>query len=45
MRPASLLDTIACAAMRGFAVLHTRHPAQVTTTELIVNDLGAGLDG
>jgi len=45
MTPASLLDTIACAAMHGFAVFHTRDLAQVTVTELIVDDLGAAFDG
>jgi predicted MPP superfamily phosphohydrolase len=45
MTPASLLDTIACAAMHSFGVFHTRDLARVTETELIVEDLGAGFDG
>ena len=45
MTPASLLDTIACAAMHGFMGFHARDLAQVTVTELIVGDLGAAFDG
>jgi uncharacterized protein len=45
MTPASLLDMIARAAMRGFAAFHTRDLAQVTVTELIVDELGAAFDG
>src|SRR6476661_6187177 len=45
MTPASLLDTIARAAMHGFVAFHTRDLAQVTVTELIVDDLGAAFDG
>src|SRR3982751_1259200 len=45
MTAASLLDAIARAVMRGFGPFRSRDLAQVTVTELVLDDLGAEFDG
>src|SRR5215207_4202411 len=45
MTPTSLLDAIARVALNWYAPFRARGLAQVTATELFIDDLGAEFDG